>query len=536
MDLETLAGTAAETAAMSARYPGIASAIEGERTARMVWSGIAEPGERLAGRLVMEMGPRDALKWALLEFSPPLGSNGKVLSPQMNASQESESPETPRMSPGVTAAWRQFHRRLQPRLRDFDLERELQLLELLAGRVIIPSDSCWPAGFVRLEERAPHALWVVGVLPEETQKKVSIVGARAATSQGTSLATTLAFECAKASLVVISGGAYGIDAAAHRGALRSVQGEQEGRGRGWPPVARSVARSADSSVAPSVARSADSSAAHSSAVGPGESPASPSGRTSVPTVAVLCGGLDNLYPAGNVDLFERVVRLGGALVTEMPPSYRPARWRFLERNRLISAWSDLVVVVEAGLRSGALATANGALDMGVSIGAVPGAVSSPVAAGPNELIKSGATVITGVTDILFQVTGTLDGNVGGAGAGVAGGGEDKAGPGNADGGGAPDGTRPDSGAGGESGSGHSPALGQIRIDNDLLEKLPPIQRRAWDALPASGSASAHVVAREGALGETEAGGALVGLYLAGLVDTTGNLWRRRATINAHGDG
>ena len=104
MDLETLAGTAAETAAMSARYPGIASAIEGERTARMVWSGIAEPGERLAGRLVMEMGPRDALKWALLEFSPPLGSDGEVLSPQMNASQESESPETPRMAPGVTAA------------------------------------------------------------------------------------------------------------------------------------------------------------------------------------------------------------------------------------------------------------------------------------------------------------------------------------------------------------------------------------------------------------------------------------------------
>ena len=513
MDLETLAGTAAETAAMSARYPGIASAIEGERTARMVWSGIAEPGERLAGRLVMEMGPRDALKWALLEFSPPLGSDGEVLSPQMNASQESESPETPRMSPGVTAAWRQFHRRLQPRLRDFDLERELQLLEFLAGRVIIPSDSCWPEGFVRLEERAPHALWVVGVLPEETQKKVSIVGARAATSQGTSLATTLAFECAKASLVVISGGAYGIDAAAHRGALRSVQGEQEGRGRGWPPVARSAA-----------------------AVGPGESPASPSGRTSVPTVAVLCGGLDNLYPAGNVDLFERVVRLGGALVTEMPPSYRPARWRFLERNRLISAWSDLVVVVEAGLRSGALATANGALDMGVSIGAVPGAVSSPVAAGPNELIKSGATVITGATDILFQVTGTLDGNVGGARAGVAGGGEGKAGAGNADGGGTPDGTRPDSGAGVESSSGHSPALGQIRIDNDLLEKLPPAQRRAWDALPASESASAHMVAREGAMGETEAGGALVGLYLAGLVDTTGNLWRRRATINAHGDG
>ena len=357
---------------------------------------------------------------------------------------------------------------MQPRLRDFDLDRELELLETVGGRVIVPADPQWPASFVGLEERSPFALWVVGSLPGDDQKKVSIVGARAATSQGTSLATALAFDAANAGLTVISGGAYGIDAAAHRGALRSLREDR--------PTGRSVGNRFS---------------------------------TEVPTVAVLCGGLDNLYPAGNIDLLERIVKLGGALVTEMPPSSRPARWRFLERNRLISAWSDFVLVVEAGLRSGALATANRALDLGVAVGAVPGAVASPVAAGPNELIKNGAVVVTDIDDILFQVTGTVRPEVVGESPVTSSNASDN----------------------------RSPSAPKARsITDDVLEGLAPAQRRAWDALPSSGFATAHSVASEGGMTEAETGGALLALRLAGLVDTSGSKWARRATISVHGEG
>ncbi|HEY4558604.1 MAG TPA: DNA-processing protein DprA, partial [Enteractinococcus sp.] len=132
-------------------------------------------------------------------------------------------------------------------------------------------------------------------------------------------------------LTVLSGGAYGVDAQAHRQAL----------------------------------------------ISPGEG---------LPTIAILAGGLDRLYPAGNVELL-RQIGVDGLLVTEMPPGMRPNRYRFLNRNRLIAALSSTSIVIEARYRSGALSTANHAHDLGRTVGAVPGPINVPSSAGCHRLLK-----------------------------------------------------------------------------------------------------------------------------------------------------
>lgn len=107
-----------------------------------------------------------------------------------------------------------------------------------------------------------------------------------------------------------------------------------------------------------------------------------------PTAAVLAGGIDQLYPAGNVDLLRNVARQG-ALLAESPPGTRPTRWRFLARNRLIAALGDATVVVEAGARSGALNTAHHAGQLGRPVFAVPGAFSSSASVGCHRMVAQG---------------------------------------------------------------------------------------------------------------------------------------------------
>ncbi|MFC3688315.1 DNA-processing protein DprA [Aquipuribacter hungaricus] len=231
--------------------------------------------------------------------------------------------------------------------------------------LVVPADGCWPPGFDDLDDLgprdgpdggAPVCLWVRGVLPPAAGAPpvASVVGSRAATAYGVHVAEELAAGLVDRGWTVVSGAAYGIDAAAHRGALAV------------------------------------------------EAPAG------LPTVAVLAGGADRASPAGHDLLLRRVVERGGAVVSELPPGTRPAAYRFLLRNRLIAAWGAGTVVVEASFRSGALSTARTAAGLSRQVAAVPGPVTSGASSGTNRLLRDGASCVTGADDVveLFGPMGT----------------------------------------------------------------------------------------------------------------------------------
>ena len=121
------------------------------------------------------------------------------------------------------------------------------------------------------------------------------------------------------------------------------------------------------------------------------------------TIAIMAGGLFNLYPAGNLELFDRIAD-SGLLLSEMSPDARPTRWRFLQRNRLIAALGQAVVVTEAGYRSGSINTVNHALELSRPVYALPGPVNSPNSAGCNRLILDGkASIIADISDLPIQL-------------------------------------------------------------------------------------------------------------------------------------
>jgi len=233
---------------------------------------------------------------------------------------------------------------------------DLELLARRGGRLITPDDDEWPmlafAAFGSIEVAAkpqgwpPLVLWALGParLDETAQRAAAVVGTRAATSYGEQVAGDLAAGLAEQDVAVISGGAYGIDGAAHRAVL-AVEGV---------------------------------------------------------TAAVLAGGIDIPYPAGHSGLLHRIGS-NGLLVTEYPPGVRPARHRFLTRNRLVAAFAGAAVVVEAGLRSGAANTAAWARALGRIVGAVPGPVTSSASTGCHALLRAGAEVVTRAEDIVELV-------------------------------------------------------------------------------------------------------------------------------------
>ena len=194
----------------------------------------------------------------------------------------------------------------------------------------------------------PPVLFVKGQLAEADQLAVALVGTRRATSYGRAVADRLARDLAAAGVSVVSGLARGVDTAAHRSAL-------EAGGR---------------------------------------------------TLAVLGNGLDQVYPPENATLARRIIdQQQGALVSEFPPGVPPDAVNFPRRNRLISGLSAATVIVEAGQRSGALITADFALEQGRDVFAVPGSILSPVSVGPNTLLKQGATPATSAQDILESLGG-----------------------------------------------------------------------------------------------------------------------------------
>lgn len=296
---------------------GVRDEADARAYAHAVWACLVEPGDAVAGRLVRGLGAEEALDHVRADRVPDL--------PDLSASEFVAGRE-----------------RWAPRLRRDDVDRALGLARRAGARLLLPGDPAWPRRLDDLGDHAPLALWVRGDASAlHPPHSVALVGARAATGYGEHVAAELAAGAAASGISVVSGAAYGIDGAAHRGAL-SAGGS---------------------------------------------------------TVAFLAGGVDRAYPSGHADLLGEVQRVG-AVVAEVACGTTPTKWRFLARNRLIAALGDATVVVEAGERSGSLNTAGHAAHIGRPLGAVPGPVTSAASAGCHRILREfDAQCISGVDDL-----------------------------------------------------------------------------------------------------------------------------------------
>ena len=285
---------------------GRRSALErDERWARLAWAYLVEPRSGPATRLIAEHGAAGAL--ALLR--------------------EGRCEAAPEAS---------------VRLHRLDLEDLVHAAHRRGVHVLVPGDPQWPDALDR-HEHPPHCLFVRGDpdLLTLTRRSVAVVGSRAATEYGLRVAAELGEGLAGRGWSVVSGAAFGIDAAAHRGAL-----------------------------------ALDS-----------------------PTVAVLACGVDVAYPRAHRALIDAVARTG-AVVSEVPVGSSPYRSRFLARNRIIAMLARATVVVEAGVRSGALSTAREAARHHLPVAAVPGPVTSATSAGCHLLVRdSGAVLVTDAAEV-----------------------------------------------------------------------------------------------------------------------------------------
>ncbi len=228
-----------------------------------------------------------------------------------------------------------------------DARREMEALEQLGARLVVLGEPDYPARLATLED-APPVLSLRGHAPLLGRPSVAIVGARNASTLGCRFAERLGAELAAAGIVVVSGLARGLDAAAHRGALGGALGSASSAGG---------------------------------------------------TIAVMAGGVDVIYPPENTDLYHRIAG-EGAVVSEMPPGEQPQARHFPRRNRIVAGLALGVVVVEAAPRSGSLITARLAADQGREVMAVPGSPLDSRAQGPNMLIKQGAALIEDAQDVL----------------------------------------------------------------------------------------------------------------------------------------
>ena len=307
---------------------------------------------------------------------------------------------------------------------------DLEVLNRLDGRLITADDDEWPllafrafggvADRLRPQAHEPLVLWAVGParLNAVADRAAAIVGTRAATAYGEFVAADLAGGLAARDAVVVSGGAFGIDGAAHRATL-----------------------------------AADGL-----------------------TVALLAGGVDVPYPAAHAVLLRRICDQG-LVVSEYPPGERPARHRFLTRNRLVAALAGATVVVEAGARSGAANTAAWARALGRNVCAVPGPVTSSASVGCHALLRGGADVVTRSEDVIELIgrAGEL----------------------------APDEQRPTS----------------------PLDGLSDTDKRVYDALPSRGARTVDEIAVASGVPPTQVLGPLAVLELCGLVVRRDGRWK-----------
>ncbi|MDP9860938.1 MULTISPECIES: DNA-processing protein DprA [Streptosporangium] len=317
-----------------------------ERLARVTLMRLAEPGDEVMGRLVASRGPQAAVgqvrrgrpdpefaRWFTRSRHPgPAGSRQERLAARLER---------------MFASW-------AARLETADPARDLAEGERHGARLVIPGDPEWPTQLGDLGESGPHALWLHGEadLRFSCLRSVAVVGSRAATPYGTHVAADFGAGLSERGWSVVSGGAYGIDGAVHRGAL--------------------------------------------------------AGET--PTVAVLACGTDIAYPSAHHSLFA-AVRSQGVLVSECPMGATPIRPRFLVRNRLIAALSRGTVVIEAAVRSGALNTAGHAISLNRHLAAVPGPVTSQTSAGCHRLIRQGTAVCVTTPEEMIELVGAMGGDL-----------------------------------------------------------------------------------------------------------------------------
>ncbi|MFK4760829.1 DNA-processing protein DprA [Microbacterium sp. ZW T5_45] len=298
----------------------------GDSLARIAWNVITEPGDGVAGALIEEFGAEVALGIAMGDVAAVSATSV----PATSVYEVSDVHAVLSSTPGsASRALSEARARWRPRASLGAVRDAATAAAEVGARLLLPEDDEWPRAVDDLGLHAPVALWVrgeVGLLA--CDPRVAIVGARASSGYGEMIAAEFAGDLAASGAVVVSGGAYGIDGAAHRAAL-GVGGA---------------------------------------------------------TIALLAGGVDRAYPQGHQQLL-RAIAASGAVVSEVPCGTAPTKWRFLSRNRIIAALGDATVVVEAGWRSGSLNTAGHAAALGRPLGAVPGPVTSAASAGCHRLLR-----------------------------------------------------------------------------------------------------------------------------------------------------
>ena len=283
---------------------------------RVFLARVIEPGDETGGRWIRE--------WGVEEVAAQLRNGEKPL-------------------PGVgEKRWNG----MRARARVAEPDRDLAVAYEAGARFVVPGSTEWPGQLDDLGDARPIGLWVRGrpSLRMWALRSVAVVGARACTEYGAHMAATLGTGLAERGWVVVSGGAYGVDGAAHRGAL----------GAGGA------------------------------------------------TVAVLACGVDRPYPRGHTQLITRIAEQG-LVVGELPPGDHPTPSRFVLRNRVIAALTRGTVVVEAAHRSGSLVTARAAQRLGRHTMAVPGPVTSSLSAGAHELLRGDATLVTDAAEVVELV-------------------------------------------------------------------------------------------------------------------------------------
>lgn len=289
---------------------------EAELIDRVFLARVMEPGDEAGGRWIRE--------WGAGAVASRLRGGGEAL-------------------PGVSEKrWAG----LLARARVADAERDLGQAYEAGARFVVPGDAEWPGQLDDLGDARPIGLWVRGRagLRMWALRSVAVVGARACTEYGAHMAATLGTGLAERGWVVVSGGAYGVDGAAHRGAL----------GAGGA------------------------------------------------TVAVLACGVDRPYPRGHTQLITRIAEQG-LVIGELPPGEHPTPSRFVLRNRVIAALTRGTVVVEAAHRSGSLVTARAARRLGRHTMGVPGPATSGLSAGVHELLREDATLVTDAAEVVELV-------------------------------------------------------------------------------------------------------------------------------------
>lgn len=292
---------------------------EEERAARAALTRIAEPGDEAVGRCLRQTTPVHLVQSLFGEWDMPSGvSKEKYKSLRLRAARTDAD--------GAAA--------------------DLAAVAALGGRFVCPGDDEWPQQLNDLGDGKPVGLWVRGSanLRMWALRSVAVVGARACTEYGAHLAATLSAGLADRGWTVVSGAAYGVDGAAHRGAL--------------------AAKGA--------------------------------------SVAVLASGVDYAYPRGHTELIRRLAEQG-LVIAELPPGDHPTRSRFILRNRVIAALTRGTVVVEAELRSGSLVTARRATELGRFTMGMPGPVTSGLSAGVHQLLRGEAVVVTEAAEVIELV-------------------------------------------------------------------------------------------------------------------------------------